>query len=372
MAQFCKDKAVDLVVVGPEQPLVDGLADELNAAGIPTFGPSARAAELEGSKSFMKHVMRKYDVPTAAYESFTDPAEAKAYARRVGAPIVVKTSGLAAGKGVLLCDTVEEAEKAVDDLMVARIFGDAGKEVVVEEFLTGEEASFFALVDGESGLALASAQDHKAAFDGDKGPNTGGMGAYSPAPVFTPEIERQVVEEILQRTVDGMRAEGCPFTGVLFGGLMIEGGRAKLLEWNVRFGDPECQVLMTRLRSDLAEVLMRACQGRLSEVELEWSDDKALTVVMAAKGYPGDYQKGSVIGGLDGVTGAKVFHAGTACNAAGEVTAAGGRVLNVTATGATISEAQEKAYAAVKQIRWDDTHYRSDIGWRAVAREKGQ
>jgi phosphoribosylamine---glycine ligase len=371
LVAFCQQENIELVVVGPEQPLVDGLADALTAASIPVFGPSAQAAQLEGSKEFMKNILAAAGVPTARHDSFTDPAAAKAYIREVGAPIVVKTSGLAAGKGVLICQTVAEGEKAVDQLMVDLIFGDAGKTVVVEEFLTGEEASFFAIVDGATGLILASAQDHKAAYDGDLGPNTGGMGAYSPAPVFTPEVEAQVVREILQPTVDAMVKRGTPYTGVLFGGLMVENGRAKLLEWNVRFGDPECQVLMTRLRSDLVDVLRMACETRLAELSpLVWTEDKALTVVMAARGYPGDYQKGTEIDVSNvGVEGVKVFHAGTA-EKEGKLVANGGRVLNVTAVGKDITEAQGKAYEAVSQISWQDAQFRKDIGWRAVAREK--
>ncbi|KAG2450950.1 hypothetical protein HYH02_004222 [Chlamydomonas schloesseri] len=368
VVQFCKEKDVGLVVVGPEVPLVAGLADDLQAAGVPTWGPSARAAALEGSKAFMKDICRKYDIPTAAYEKFTDPARAKAFIKQLGAPIVVKASGLAAGKGVVVARTEEEACQAVDDMLVKKVFGGAGDELVIEEFLDGEEVSFFALVDGEAAVPLVSAQDHKAVGDGDTGPNTGGMGAYSPAPAMNDTIHKQVMDEIIYRTARGMAAEGAPFRGTLFAGLMIKDGKAKLLEHNVRFGDPECQGLMARLGSDLTDAMLAATRGRLADVRLDWRPEAALTVVMAARGYPGDYPKGSAIRGLEGVTGAKVFHAGTARNAAGEVVSAGGRVLNVTALGADVAEAQAKAYAAVKQIQWADAYYRSDIGWRAVER----
>lgn len=353
------------VLVGPEQPLVEGLVDSLAAAGITAFGPSAAAAQLEGSKAFMKALLRKYDIPTAAYEVFDAPAEAKAFIRAHGAPIVVKTSGLAAGKGVIVAASVEEACAAVDAMLVDGAFGAAGSRIVVEEFLGGEEASFFALVDGETCIPLAGAQDHKAVGDGDTGPNTGGMGSYSPAPVLTPALQAQVMRDLIVPTARGMVAEGTPFRGVLFAGLMVEGGRAKLLEHNVRFGDPECQSLMVRLESDLLDALGGALRGE--DVALEWSAQASLTVVLAAKGYPAAYAKGRPIRGLEGVTGAKVFHAGTAMEG-GEVVSAGGRVLGVTATGADVAEAQRKAYAAVDQIDYADGFCRRDIGWRAVAR----
>lgn len=369
VVRFCKDKDIGLVVVGPEIPLVAGLADDLEAAGIPTWGPSAKAAQLEGSKAFMKDILKKYNIPTAAYEKFTDPQRAKDFIRSLGAPIVVKASGLAAGKGVVVARTVEEAYKAVDDMLVSKVFGDAGDELVIEEFLEGEEASFFAMVDGEKVVPLIAAQDHKAVGDGDTGPNTGGMGTYSPAPVLTDAIARQAMDEIMWRTAHAMVAEGAPYKGTLFAGLMINNGKAKLLEHNVRFGDPECQSLMARLDSDLCDALLRASTGRLDEVSLKWKDDAAVTVVMAAKGYPGSYAKGTAIRGLEDVTGAKVFHAGTALNAAGELVSAGGRVLNVTALGSDVAEAQAKAYRAVKQIQWADAYYRNDIGWRAISRK---
>lgn len=368
VVDFCKAKGIDLVMVGPEAPLVAGLVDALDAAGVRAFGPSAAAAQLEGSKKFMKDLCKKYDIPTAAYESFTDPAAAKRYIRQQGAPIVVKTSGLAAGKGVIVAASVEEACAAVDSMLVEGVFGDAGNEVVVEEFLDGEEASFFALIDGEAAVALASAQDHKAVGDGDTGPNTGGMGAYSPAPVVTPEIEKQVMEDIVYPTAKAMVSEGIPFRGVLFAGLMIKNGKAKLLEHNVRFGDPECQGLMARLDSDLLPVLVAACDGRLDQVSLRWRPEASLTVVMAAKGYPGAYKKGTVIRGLEKVKTAKVFHAGTATNAAGDVVANGGRVLGVTALGADVAEAQRLAYEGVGAVDWEDGFWRGDIGWRAVER----
>ncbi|CAG9465921.1 unnamed protein product [Pedinophyceae sp. YPF-701] len=373
VAAFCRANDIGLVVIGPEAPLVDGMADALDAANIPVFGPSKAAARLEGSKAFMKDICKAANIPTAAYEVFTSPDAAKAYIRERGAPIVIKTSGLAAGKGVTVAMTVEEALGAVDAMMVDKVYGDAGSQVVVEDFLSGEEASFFALCDGSDAIAFMSAQDHKPAYDGDKGPNTGGMGAYSPAPVMTPEIEERVMAEIVRPLVKGMADAGCPYKGVLFVGLMIDDtGAPRLVEFNVRFGDPECQVLLTRLQSDLCDVLVRACGSQLGEITVEASPDTALTVVMAAKGYPGSYKKGTPILGLDGVTGAKVFHAGTAEGEDGGIVAAGGRVLSVTASGRDAREAQERAYAAVDQIDWEDGFCRRDIGWRAVARLDGQ
>ncbi|GAX82064.1 hypothetical protein CEUSTIGMA_g9492.t1 [Chlamydomonas eustigma] len=367
---FCKEKGVGLVVIGPEVPLVAGLADDLEAAGVPTWGPKAKAAQLEGSKAFMKDILKKYNIPTAAYEIFDDAKRAKDFIKSLGAPIVVKASGLAAGKGVVVARSVEEAYKAVDDMLVNKIFGGAGDELVIEEFLEGEEASFFAMVDGEKVVPLIAAQDHKAVGDGDTGPNTGGMGTYSPAPVVTDEVARQTMDEIMWRTAHAMVAEGAPFKGTLFAGLMIKDGKAKLLEHNVRFGDPECQSLMARCDSDVLDALLLASTGRLDKVDLKWKKEAAVTVVVAAKGYPGEYQKGTVIRGLEHVTGAKVFHAGTKLNASGELVSAGGRVLNVTALGADVAEAQAKAYKAVKQIQWDDAYYRNDIGWRAIERLK--
>lgn len=370
---FAKDKSIDLVVIGPEAPLVLGLADKLADANIRAFGPSAAAAELEGSKGFMKDICAKYGIPTAAYARFTDAESAKAYIREQGAPIVVKTDGLAAGKGVTVAQTLDEALNAVDDAMLNGVFGDAGAEVVVEEFMAGEELSFFAFSDGKSVLPLASAQDHKAVYDGDKGPNTGGMGAYSPAPVCTPEIEQQVIDRCIQPLIDGMAKEGKPYRGVLFCGLMIDETGPRVVEYNVRFGDPECQVLMMRLKSDLLPVLVAACDDVLDTVDLRWHDQAALTVVMAAKGYPGSYEKNTVIenveaaGADDDVT---IFHAGTARADDGSLRATGGRVLNVTARGDTVTAAQARAYEAVDKISWEQGFCRRDIGWRAVEREQ--
>ena len=366
---FCRDKAIDLVVVGPEAPLVAGLADDLRVAGIRVFGPSREAARLEGSKGFTKDLCRRYGIPTAAYGRFEDAEAAKAYIRAQGAPIVVKADGLAAGKGVTVAPTLDEALAAVDACFEGS-FGTAGAEVVVEEFLEGEEASFFCLCDGRTALPFGTAQDHKRVGEGDTGPNTGGMGAYSPAAVMTPELVERTMREIIEPTMRGMAEMGAPFTGVLFAGLMITDEGPKLIEYNVRFGDPECQVLMMRLKDDLLVLLAAAADGQLSHMSARWRDEAALTVVMAAKGYPGTPQKGSVIRGLDkaAATGAEIFHAGTAMKD-GALVANGGRVLNVTATGASVSEAQQKAYEAVDRIDWPEGFCRRDIGWRAVARE---
>ena len=372
LVTFAKDNAVDLVVVGPEAALVAGLVDRLDEAGIKAFGPRAAAARLEGSKGYMKDLCARHDIPTAAYGRFDNAEAARAYVREVGAPIVVKADGLAAGKGVTLAQNVDEAIAAIDEAMEGGAFGAAGAEVVVEEFLEGEELSFFVLVDGAFALPLAGAQDHKAVGDGDTGPNTGGMGAYSPAPMLTPELEAEVMAKIVGPTVDAMASEGTPYTGVLYAGLMLTADGPKLLEYNVRFGDPECQVLMMRLKSDLVPALLASCDGQLSHLDLRWYDDAALTVVMAAKGYPGAYDKGSEIGGLDRLTDAdevKVFHAGTVADG-GRILANGGRVLNVTALGSSIGEAQQRAYEAVAKVDWPDGFCRSDIGWRAVAREQ--
>jgi phosphoribosylamine--glycine ligase len=364
---------IDFVVVGPEAPLVAGLVDALAAVGIKAFGPSAAAARLEGSKAFMKDFFARHNVPTAAYGRFTDAAKAKAFIDAKGAPIVVKADGLAAGKGVILCQTVAEAHAAIDTIMTDKAFGAAGNEVVVEEFLDGEEVSFFALVDGTTALALIAAQDHKAVGDGDTGPNTGGMGAYSPTPIFDAALQERVMAEVIMPTVRGMAAEGNPFKGVLFAGLMITKNGPKTLEFNVRFGDPECEVLMVRLKSDLLPALIAAADGQLRNFDLRWHDEAALTVIMAASGYPGTPQKGTVIEGLDEaakIEGVNVFHAGTKAGANGEITAYGGRVLAVTATGKTVTEAQSRAYKGVDAIRWPGGFCRRDIGWRAVAREK--
>ncbi|KAA5599245.1 phosphoribosylamine--glycine ligase [Blastochloris sulfoviridis] len=366
---FCRVKAIDLVVVGPEAPLVAGLVDDLEAAGIKAFGPTKAAARLEGSKGFTKDLCRDAGIPTAAYASFTALAPAKAYVRAKGAPIVVKADGLAAGKGVVVAATVAEAEAALDHLFASAAPGEAA--VVVEEFLDGEEASFFVLCDGTSALPLATAQDHKRAFDNDQGPNTGGMGAYSPAPVMTPAVVERTMAEIIRPTLRAMAEKGCPFKGILYAGLMVGSNGPKLIEYNVRFGDPECQVLMMRLVSDLLPALIAARDGTLNDVELRWYDDAALTVVLAARGYPGKAETGTVIAGLgtaaQGDPDVVVFHAGTA-QRGDDIVAAGGRVLGVTAMAPTIAEAQAKAYRAVDRIDWPGGFCRRDIGWRAIAR----
>jgi phosphoribosylamine--glycine ligase len=369
VAAFCKDKGIDFVVVGPEAPLVAGLADRLRDENIAVFGPSAAAAQLEGSKGFTKDICARYGIPTGAYQRFNNAPKAKAYIRSQGAPIVVKADGLAAGKGVTVALTVDEALAAVDDCFEGA-FGEAGAEVVIEAYLDGEEASFFCLCDGKSALPLATAQDHKRVGNGDTGPNTGGMGAYSPAPVMTPQMIERTMSEIIEPTIRGMAESGHPFSGVFFAGLMITAKGPELIEYNVRFGDPECQVLMMRLKSDLLPLLHACATGMLSEHSAEWSDDPALTVVMASKGYPGSYARNTPIDALpaDG-DGAKVFHAGTALKD-GLLLATGGRVLNVTATGRTVGEARERAYALVSGVQWDNGFCRGDIGWRAVAREK--
>ncbi|WP_422373551.1 phosphoribosylamine--glycine ligase [Hoeflea sp.] len=367
---LCRDKAIDLVVVGPEAPLVDGLADTLAAAGIKVFGPSAKAAQLEGSKGFTKDLCARQDIPTAAYERFNNAPKAKAYVRTQGVPIVIKADGLAAGKGVTVAMTLEEAFDAIEDCFEGA-YGEAGAEVVVEEFLTGEEASFFCLCDGETALPFGTAQDHKRVGDGDTGPNTGGMGAYSPAPVMTEDLIAQTMRDIIEPTMRGMAEMGAPFSGVLYAGLMIDETGPKLIEYNVRFGDPECQVLMMRLKDDILVLLSAAASGGLKHVSARWSDETALTVVMAAEGYPGTPRKGTVIAGVDKAEadGAKVFHAGTAVKD-GALVATGGRVLNVTASGEDVQTAQARAYAAVDLIDWPGGFCRRDIGWRAVARER--
>ncbi|MQM07344.1 hypothetical protein Taro_040194 [Colocasia esculenta] len=369
---FCRERGIGLVVIGPEVPLVSGLANDLVKVGIPTFGPSAEAAALEGSKDFMKRLCDKYGIPTAKYRTFTDPSQAKQYITEQGTPIVVKADGLAAGKGVIVATTLDEAYEAVDSMLIKGSFGSAGSQVIIEEFLEGEEASFFALVDGENALPLESAQDHKRVGDGDTGPNTGGMGAYSPAPVLTEELKSLVMESIILPTVKGMAAEGCKFVGVLYAGLMIEkkSGLPKLIEYNVRFGDPECQVLMIRFESDLAQVLLAACRGQLGTVSLKWDPGFAMVVVMASRGYPGSYEKGTLIRNLDEAdqvaSSVKIFHAGTALDSEGNFVAAGGRVLGITAKGKDLEEAQVRAYQAVEVIDWPGGFYRRDIGWRAL------
>ncbi|MEP3429048.1 MAG: phosphoribosylamine--glycine ligase [Roseibium sp.] len=366
---FCQLHDIGLVVVGPEAPLVAGLVDDLTDAGIKAFGPSKAAAQLEGSKAFTKGVCDEANIPTAAYGRFDNETAALTYVREQGAPIVVKADGLAAGKGVVVAMSLEEAEEAVSACFEGS-FGEAGAEVVIEEFLEGEEASFFVLSDGKNALALATAQDHKRAFDGDKGPNTGGMGAYSPAPVLTDDLIARVMRETIVPTIATLAKRGTPFKGVLYAGLMIKGEAQKLIEYNTRFGDPECQVLMMRLKSDLLDLLLASVEGTLDTCTAEWRDEKALSVVMASNGYPGSYAKGTEIKGTEGLSAPdlEVFHAGTGQDG-DRVIANGGRVLNVTALGNTVGEAKTVAYQAVEKIDWPDGFCRNDIGWRAIERE---
>ena len=368
---FCKANAVEFVVVGPETPLAAGIVDDLGRAGIKAFGPSKMAAQLEGSKGFTKDLCAEFGIPTAAYRRFDNEAGALAYVRAQGAPIVIKADGLAAGKGVVVAKTLREAEDAVA-MMFAGHFGAAGAEVVIEEFLAGREVSFFALCDGETALPLASAQDHKRVFDYDQGPNTGGMGAYSPTPFVTSEIHDQIMSRIISPTVAGMKARGAPFRGVLYAGVMLTEQGPKLFEYNVRFGDPECQVLMLRMMSDIVPAFLAACDGELKHFNLRWYQEAAITVVMAAKGYPGDYRKGSRIEGLDDaakIDGVEIFHAGTLAKD-GAILANGGRVLNVCALGKTVTEAQARAYASIDRINWPDGFCRRDIAWQAVEQER--
>jgi phosphoribosylamine--glycine ligase len=368
---FCRANRIDFVVVGPETPLCAGIVDDLEAAGIKAFGPTRAAARLEGSKGFTKDLCRANAIPTAAYERFRAADPAKAHVRAHGAPIVVKADGLAAGKGVIVAQSLAEAESAID-MMFGGGLGEAGGELVIEDFLDGEEASFFALCDGDNAIALASAQDHKRAFDGDKGPNTGGMGAYSPAPIIDAAMSERIMTEIIDPTMRAMKAIGSPYKGVLYAGLMITAAGPKLIEYNVRFGDPECQVLMLRLMSDLVPALLASRDGQLKSFDLRWYADPALTVVMAANGYPGHYARGSVIDGLDAaaaIEGVEIFHAGTKAED-GRIVANGGRVLNICASGKTVREAQARAYDAVACIRWPEGFCRHDIGWRAVERER--
>jgi phosphoribosylamine--glycine ligase len=369
---FAQEQDVGLTIVGPEVPLVAGVVDRFSAAGLRCFGPTQAAARLEGSKSFSKDFLARHGIPTAAYATFTDSTAATDYIRRQGAPIVVKADGLAAGKGVILAQTEAEAIAAVDDMLAGNVFGEAGHRVVIEEFLQGEEASFIVMVDGEHCLPLATSQDHKARDNGDTGPNTGGMGAYSPAPVVTPAIHDRVMQEVILPTVRGLAAEGSPFTGFLYAGLMIAAdGTPKVLEYNVRFGDPETQPVMLRLRSDLVALCLAGLEGRLDEVPAEWDARASLGVVLAAGGYPDAYRKGDVIEGLPAAdeTACKVFHAGTTASG-NNVLTSGGRVLCVCALGDTIAAAQQQAYACAGRIHWPDVYYRTDIGYRAIAREK--
>lgn len=369
---FANNNQIDLTIVGPEVPLVAGIVDRFSEAGLRCFGPTQGAAQLEGSKAYTKDFLARHHIPTADYGNFTDIDSAVAYIKEKGAPIVIKADGLAAGKGVILAQTEDEAIIAVNDMLAGNAFGDAGHRVVIEEFLTGEEASFICMVDGEHVLPLATSQDHKARDNGDKGPNTGGMGAYSPAPVVTEALFQRIMDDVILPTVRGMAADGHPYTGFLYAGIMIDtSGIPKVLEYNCRFGDPETQPIMMRLQSDLVELIESALDKRLHEVEAKWDTRAALGVVMAAGGYPATYDKGDVIEGLaagdDGST--KVFHAGTVIEN-GEVVTNGGRVLCVTALGDTVSEAQSRAYQRLKQISWNKAYYRTDIGYRAVAREK--
>ena len=367
VVSFCEENAIDFVIVGPEAPLAAGVADAARAAGLLTFGPSAAAAKLEASKAFTKEICDACNAPTAAWARFTEAAPARDYIRKQGAPIVVKADGLAAGKGVIVAMTEAEALAAIDDMFGGE-FGAAGAEVVIEEFMTGEEASFFVLTDGTNALPIGTAQDHKRAGDGDTGPNTGGMGAYSPAPVLTDAIQTQALDEIVLPTIREMARRGTPYQGVLYAGLMIENGKARLVEYNCRFGDPECQVLMMRLGAQALDLMLACAEGRLAEAQVNWAEDHALTVVMAAKGYPGPYEKGSLINGLDRMpedSRHMVFHAGTALKD-GLVTANGGRVLNFTARGASLEEAHHRAYAMIDLLDWPQGFCRSDIGWRAL------
>lgn len=367
--EFCRSEQIDLIIVGPEAPLVAGIADDLRDAGFDVFGPSGQAAQLEGSKAFTKILCDEMNIPTAAYAKFEAKEPALAYLREKGTPIVIKADGLAAGKGVTVAMTQEEAKAAIENCF-SGAFGKAGEEVVIEEFLDGEEVSIFAISDGKKFVTLASAQDHKRAFAGDKGPNTGGMGAYSPAPIVDEKLLKQIETEIIAPTIAGMAARGTPFSGVLFAGLMVFDGKAKLIEHNVRFGDPETQVLMMRMKGDLLELLSGSAKGDLSGIELSWHDDAALSVVMAANGYPGSYEKGSHIRGVEetGDEMAQIFHAGTKIED-GQLLANGGRVLNVTARAPSVGEAQKRAYEVVNNIDWQHGFFRTDIGWQAVARE---
>src|SRR5882724_11790726 len=368
---FCERNAVDLVVVGPETPLAAGIVDDLAAVGIKAFGPSRQAAQLEGSKGFTKDLCSEFNIPTGAYRRFDNVRDAQTYVRAQGAPIVVKADGLAAGKGVVVANTLAAAEAAIA-MMFEGGFGSAGAEVVIEEYLAGREISFFALCDGETAIPLATAQDHKRVFDHDEGPNTGGMGAYSPTPFVTPEIHDQIMSRIVKPTVAGMKARATPFRGVLYAGVMLTEQGPKLFEYNVRFGDPECQVLMLRMMSDIVPAFLAACDGQLKNFDLRWFPDPALTVVMAAKGYPGDYKKGTRIDGLDDaakIEGVEIFHAGTVAKD-GAILANGGRVLNVCAMGKTVREAQQRAYAAVDCIQWPDGFCRRDIAGQALEQER--
>lgn len=371
LVAFAKDNQIDLTIVGPEAPLVIGVVDAFQAEGLTIFGPSKGAAQLEGSKAFTKDFLARHNIPTAEYQNFTEIEPALAYVREKGAPIVVKADGLAAGKGVIVAMTLQEAEDAIRDMLAGNAFGDAGSRVVIEEFLDGEEASFIVMVDGKDVAAFATSQDHKRAGDGDSGPNTGGMGAYSPAPVVTPDIHQRIMDEVINPTVAGMAAEGYPYVGFLYAGLMImEDGTPKVIEYNCRFGDPETQPIMLRLQSDLVALCLKACKGELAGTHIDFNPRASVGVVLAAGGYPGDYAKGKVINGLDDAAklDGKVFHAGTALNG-DDVVTSGGRVLCATALGNSVTEAQQQAYVLTKAIDWEDVYYRNDIAYRAIARE---
>ena len=371
LVAFAKDNQIDLTIVGPEAPLVIGVVDAFQAEGLTIFGPSKGAAQLEGSKAFTKDFLARHNIPTAEYQNFTEIEPALAYVREKGAPIVVKADGLAAGKGVIVAMTLQEAEDAIRDMLAGNAFGDAGSRVVIEEFLDGEEASFIVMVDGKDVAAFATSQDHKRAGDGDSGPNTGGMGAYSPAPVVTPDIHQRIMDEVINPTVAGMAAEGYPYVGFLYAGLMImEDGTPKVIEYNCRFGDPETQPIMLRLQSDLVALCLKACEGELAGTHIDFDPRASVGVVLAAGGYPGDYAKGKVINGLDDAAklDGKVFHAGTALSG-DDVVTSGGRVLCATALGNSVTEAQQQAYVLTKAIDWEDVYYRNDIAYRAIARE---
>ncbi|HHG9498586.1 TPA: phosphoribosylamine--glycine ligase [Citrobacter farmeri] len=373
LLSFAQSEKIDLTIVGPEAPLVKGVVDTFRAAGLNIFGPTAGAAQLEGSKAFTKDFLARHQIPTAEYQNFTEVEPALAYLREKGAPIVIKADGLAAGKGVIVAMTQEEAEAAVQDMLAGNAFGDAGHRIVIEEFLDGEEASFIVMVDGEHVLPMATSQDHKRVGDGDTGLNTGGMGAYSPAPVVTDIVHQRTMERIIWPTVKGMAAEGNTYTGFLYAGLMIDKqGNPKVIEFNCRFGDPETQPIMLRMKSDLVELCLAACEGKLDEQKSEWDERASLGVVMAAGGYPGDYRTGDVIHGLplEDVADGKVFHAGTKLADDEQVVTSGGRVLCVTALGDTVADAQKRAYALMTDIHWDDSFCRKDIGWRAIEREQ--
>ena len=372
LLDFAKAQSIDLTIVGPEAPLVIGVVDAFRAEGLMIFGPTEAAAQLEGSKAFTKDFLARHDIPTAFYSVFTEIEPAVAYVKQHGAPIVVKADGLAAGKGVIVAMTEAEAEAAINDMLAGNAFGEAGSRVVIEEFLDGEEASFIVMVDGDNVLPFATSQDHKRVGNGDTGPNTGGMGAYSPAPVVTPEIHNRIMQEVIMPTVNGMKQEGNEYTGFLYAGLMIMAdGTPKVIEYNCRFGDPETQPIMMRLQSDLVELCVAACQKRLAEKTIDFTDQAAVGVVLAAGGYPGSYAKGQVINGLADAAeqSGKVFHAGTALKE-GEVVTSGGRVLCATALGQSVTEAQQKAYALASKIEWQDSFYRTDIAYRAIAREQ--